>query len=107
MGSPSKQEINASIQALYTDSRTWATMAGQLEGMERVARGLSLSAFEFSGFGHMVGLDGLYNELQEKVATLLKQGGANFDAIAGALRTAADSYARDEEKAVHRNAKIY
>ncbi|MEE6257196.1 hypothetical protein [Plantactinospora sonchi] len=107
MGNPGKEQIRASIQALYTDSRAWGNMAEQLEGMERVARGLALGAFEFSGFAHMIGLDSLYNELQEKMADLLKQGSANFDAIAGALRTAADNYARDEERAVHRHAKIY
>jgi hypothetical protein len=49
----------------------------------------------------------VYNNLQERMASLLKEGSANFDSIAGALRTAADGYARDEEKAVHRMKKIY
>lgn len=107
MTSPTGDEVRASIEALRQDAAVWSGMAAELESVGGVARGLTLSAFDFSGLGHLAGLDEIYNELQERVVGLLGQGSANFDGIAGALRQAADGYERDEENAVHRLKNVY
>jgi hypothetical protein len=107
MTNPTPEQVEASIEALYTDAGTWAIMAGQLEQMSQVARGLTLGTFDFSGLAHLTGMDQTYSQLQERVTSLLQQGSATFDNISGALRTSADGYARDEESALHRMKKIY
>ena len=107
MTTPTGDEVEASIQALHRDAGVWSGMATQLDAFGQVARGLSLSSFEFSGLGHLAGLDEIYASLQERVVTLLDQGSTNFDDIAGALHTSADEYDQDERNAVHRLKNVY
>jgi hypothetical protein len=106
MGNPKDDRLSASIGALYAESRTWADIAERLDQMSQVARGLTLSAFEFSAFAHNIGLDGLYNTLQELIASRLQQGSTNCDNIAEALRRSAAGYQADEERASYRIKKI-
>lgn len=107
MGDPSSDEVFAATQAMKADAGVWGGMAGQLDAAAQVARGLSLSAFEFSGLGHLAGLDDKYAELQHRVATMLGEGGVTFDNIAAALKKSADDYDRDEQNAVHRMKNVY
>lgn len=107
MTTPTGEEVQASIEALRRDARVWSELAAEVDAARQVARGLTLSAFEFSGLGHLAGLDSSYNDLQQRMVDLLQQGSANFDRVAGALRQAADAYERDEENAVHRLQNIY
>ena len=107
MTTPTGDEVEASIQALHRDAGVWAGMATQLDSFGQVARGLSLSSFEFSGLGHLAGLDDIYAQLQERVISLLDQGSSNFDNIATALHKSADDYDRDERNAVHRMKNVY
>lgn len=107
MTSPTGDELQASVQALHQDAGVWSGMATQLDSFVQTARGLSLSSFEFSGLGHLAGLDEIYATLQERVVSLLGEGSRNFDAIATALHTSADDYDRDERNAVHRLKNVY
>lgn len=107
MTAPTGDEIQASIDALRQDARVWSDMAAEMDTALGAARGLTLSAFEFSGLGHLVGLDRVYDALQQRVVDLLRQGSGNFDSVADALRQAADAYERDEENAVHRLHNVY
>lgn len=107
MTTPTSGEVRASIEALRQDARVWSGMAAEVDAIGQVARGLTLSPFEFSGLGHLAGLDEIYRALQQRVVDLLHQGSANFDNVSGALRQAADAYERDEENAVHRLRNVY
>jgi hypothetical protein len=107
MTTPTGDEVEASIQALHQDAGVWSGMATELDSMGQAARGLTLSAFEFSGLGHLAGLDEIYAQLQARVASLLDQGSTNFDNIAVALHKSADDYDRDERDAVHRLKNVY
>lgn len=107
MSNPSSDEVYAATAAMRADAGVWAGMAGQLDSAAQVARGLTLSAFEFSGVGHLAGLDEVYAELQNRVAHLLRHGGAIFDDIADALKKSADDYERDEHDTVHRMKNVY
>jgi hypothetical protein len=105
--SPTGDEVHASIGALHADAGVWSGMATRLDSFGQAARGLSLSSYEFSGLGHLAGLDQIYTALQERVVSLLDQGSRNFDGIASALHAAADDYDRDERDAVHRLKSVY
>src|SRR5690349_7631092 len=107
MTTPTGDEVEASIQALHQDAGAWSDMATQLDSFGQVARGLTLSSFEFSGLGHLAGLDAIYAQLQERVVSLLDQGSTNFDNVAVALHKSADDYDRDERNAVHRLKNVY
>ena len=107
MSTPTGDEVRASIQALHQDAGVWSGMATELESVARVARGLTLSSFEFSGLGHLAGLDEIYTQLQDRVVNLLDQGRTNLDNIAGALHKSADDYDRDEHNAVHRLKNVH
>lgn len=107
MENPSKDQIDASIDAVYSEARTWIEMSQQFDEMRQVARSLALGAYDFSSLGHLIGLDDIYNDLQDRMTSLLHQGSTNFDNIANALRFAADNYAREEQETVHRMNNIY
>jgi hypothetical protein len=107
VGNPSSDEVYTATAALRTDAGVWAGMAGQLDTTAQVARGLTLSTFEFSGLGHLAGLDQVYAQLQTRIAAVLGQGSATFDTIADALKKSADDYDRDEQNAAHRLKNIY
>jgi hypothetical protein len=104
---PTGDEVQASIEALHQDAGVWSEMAGQLDTFGQVARGLTLSSFEFSGLGHLAGLDAVYAQLQQRMVALLAQGSTNFDNVAAALHTSADAYEQDERNAVHRLKNVY
>lgn len=107
MTTPTGEQVTASIQALRTDAARWTELCGELRTVAGTAAGLGLSSFHFSGLGHLLGIDSLYTEIQQRIVTLLNQGADNFDNIGGALRTAADGYEQDEQNAVHRMRNIY
>lgn len=71
------------------------------------AAALDLASFQLSWAASLVGLTDTYHEIQQKVATLLREGEANFDGIGDALQTAADGYERDERDAVHRATNVW
>lgn len=107
MTAPSDEQITVAIDALHADAAKWIAMADELQAAAANAAGLGLGPFQFSGLGHLLGIDKIYADLQETIVTLLKQGSSNFENVAAALRTAADGYSRDEQAAVHRMKNIY
>ncbi|MBM2620767.1 hypothetical protein JIG36_35235 [Actinoplanes sp. LDG1-06] len=107
MGNPTSEEVYAATGGMRADAGVWGGMAGQLDTAAQVARGLTLSAFEFSGLGHLAGLDDKYAELQNRVATMLSSGAVTFDGISDALKKSADDYDRDEQNTVHRMKNVY
>jgi hypothetical protein len=104
---PSGEQIAAAIDALRMDAGEWVEMADQMEAAANAAAGLGLGTFHFSGLGHLLGIDEIYQDLQETIITLLKQGSVNLDNVAAALKTAADSYEQEDQDAVHRLRNIY
>lgn len=107
MTNPTGEQVTAAIGALRKDAAKWIDMADQMDAAAQAAAGLGLSARHFTGLGHLMGLDTLYTEVQDTIVTLLRQGSANFDAVAAALKMAADGYEQDEVAAVHRMRNIY
>ncbi|GAA2535886.1 hypothetical protein [Winogradskya humida] len=107
MTQPSDDQVEASIHALTAEGGVWSGMATEVDAMAAVARSLTLNAFHFSGVGHLAGIEDVYRDLQERIATLLQQAADNFDNTAGALTKAADDYQRDEDNTVHRMKNVY
>ena len=104
---PSEQKIKASIAALRQDAAMWDSSADQLRQAAAVAARLELAALHFSYIGDKVGMVAMYRELQDRLFRLLNEGGAAFDSLASALRSAADGYEQDEINGVHRMKNIY
>ncbi|MFI7540158.1 hypothetical protein [Actinoplanes sp. NPDC049599] len=104
---PTDQQIQAAVQALRKDADTWAAGSDKLVDAAAVAARLELSALHFSYIADQLGLTEVYQQLQQRLATLLNEGAANFTALSGALRDAADGYEQDEINAVHRLTGIY
>lgn len=107
MSHPTNGEISAATDAIRADAAVWSRSAGEMDEMAETARGLSLSAFEFSGLAHLAGMEQVYTALQQRVALLLKQGADTFDEISNALRKSADDYDRDDEMNAHRIKNVY
>ncbi|MGW4946366.1 hypothetical protein ACWEOZ_32830 [Actinoplanes sp. NPDC004185] len=104
---PTEQQIQAAIQALRKDAATWAAGKDKLVDAAAVAARLELSALHFSYLGDQFGLSEVYQQLQQRLYTLLNEGAANFLALSAALSDAADGYEQDEINAVHRLTGIY
>jgi len=104
---PTEQQIQAAIQALREDAATWAAGKDKLVDAAAVAARLELSALHFSYIADQLGLAEVYQQLQQRLYTLLNEGAANFLALSTALNDAADGYERDEINAVHRMTGIY
>jgi predicted DNA repair protein MutK len=85
VGNPTSDEVFAATDAIRADASVWSQMAEQLDDAAQVAASLSLTAFHFSFVGHLVGMDDMYADLQQRVASLLTQGATTFDEIATAL----------------------
>jgi hypothetical protein len=107
MTTPTGEQVEVAIQALRDDAHRWLDMGDQLRAAASAGEGLDLNAFHFSGLGHLLGVDEMYRQVQQTIVTLLRQGAANFDDVAGALRDAADGYEQDEYDTVHRMRNIY
>ena len=104
---PTEQQIQASIQALRKDAATWAAGKDKLVDAAAVAARLELSALHFSYIADQLGTAEVYQQLQQRLYTLLNEGAANFLALSTALNDAADGYEQDEINAVHRMTGIY
>lgn len=104
---PTEQQIQAAIQTLRRDAGIWAAGKDTLVDAAAVAARLELSALHFSHIGDQFGLAAVYQQLQQRLYTLLNEGAANFLALSTALNDAADGYERDEINAVHRITGIY
>jgi hypothetical protein len=104
---PTEQQIKAAIQTLRKDADTWAAGKDNLVDAAAVAARLELSALHFSYIADQLGLAEVYQQLQQRLYTLLNEGAANFLALSTALRDAADGYEQDEINAVHRMTGIY
>jgi len=104
---PSKEQIEAAIDALRQGGLKWEQHADGMQGASAAARALNLGPFELSALASLTGLAETYGLLQEKLVMLLQQGSVNFDAIGGAIKAAANGYEEDERDAVHRARGIY
>ncbi|MEV1112723.1 hypothetical protein AB0I95_29350 [Micromonospora sp. NPDC049751] len=107
MATPSKEELEVAIEALRQGGMTWQQNAEVMQAASSAVTAQSLGSFELSAHASITGLVETYGLLQEKVATLLRQGADNFEAIGAALKTAADGYEQDEIDEVHRQRGIY
>lgn len=107
MTAPTKEQVEVAVQALRDDAQRWLDMADTMRSAASAGARLDLNAFHFSVLGHLLGIDSLYNQVQQTIVTLLGQGASNFESVAGALKAAADGYEEDERDAVHRMKNIY
>jgi hypothetical protein len=104
---PTKDQIQAAVDAFRVDAQMWQSMGDELREAARVAFRLDLGNLQFSYLGEMAGLTEAYSDIQSALVGLLNDGGQAFDDIAAALRKAADGYEEDERNAVHRFRGIY
>jgi len=107
MPPPTDQQIQAAIHALREEGDRWAVGSDALLDAAGVAARLELSALHFSYLADQLGLTEVYQQLQQRLCTLLNEGAANFTALSAALKDAADGYEQDENNAVHRMTGIY
>jgi hypothetical protein len=107
MTQPTPQQVAAAIGTLRADATMWQEMAGTMREAAGTADRLDLTKLHFSKLGDMIGIVALYRDIQDRMAQLMREGGANFDVIATALQTAAAGYEKDEQDTVHRMRNIY
>jgi hypothetical protein len=105
--SPTPEQISAATDRLRADATMWRGMAATAELARAAGAGLGLSEPQLSWASRPSGLLDTYREAQRKVLWLLDEAVRNFDAVGGALDTAADGYEADERNAVHRMADVY
>lgn len=96
---PTRDEVAVAVAALRTDARMWLDMADEVRAAARIGERLDLTALHFSYLGDKAGLTETYREVQDTLVRLLNEGGSAFDALAGALRAAADGYEDDDRNA--------
>jgi hypothetical protein len=107
MTQPDGRQVEAAIHALRGEAALWDDLANQVLAMSGTAANLTLTSFDFSGLGHLAGVDTLYTDLQQRITDLLTQAMHNFVSTALALDNAAEGYERDEQNAVHRMRDVY
>lgn len=99
---PPPGQVTAAVTALNGEAAMWRGAAGTMRGAQSSADGLVLDEGALSWAARPTGLLVTYAMVREKAARLLGEGAATFDALAGALSTAAAEYQKDENDAVHR-----
>jgi hypothetical protein len=102
MTQPTKAQTVVAIGALRADAGVWAAMAAEVSLLAEATAGLVMSETEFSTGADLIGVTDKYNELQQKVTGLLKEGTVVLQGIAVALTAAADVYQREEDAGVVR-----
>lgn len=93
-GSGRGPDVAVALQALEVDATRWTAAARDLRGAAEVAAGQVLAEEAFSFAGREVAAT--YEALRGRTAALLREGAANFDAVATALRDSARAYAAQE-----------
>lgn len=107
MPPPSGEQITVALEAMRSDAAVWDNAADGLTEAARVAARLDLSALHFSYLGDVVGLTGVYRELQDKLCRLLTEGAHNLSGLAQALRSAANGYEEEEQENIHHIRDVY
>lgn len=102
---PPSGELYVALEALRRDAAAWTARADALRQAAALGRTLNLTPLHFSYIGDVVGLTETYGNLQDRLTRLLDQGAANFDAMASALRAAADEYQQTDELSSRRLAR--
>ena len=90
---PDPQQVQAAMEAMRAAAQ--------------VADRLDLGRLQFSLIADELGMTDLYQQVQERLGQLIRQGADTFEATAGALNTAAAGYDADERASVHRMKNIY
>jgi hypothetical protein len=102
---PTQKQITVALDALEADAVMWTEAAAALHDAAAIADSLQVDSAAFSFAGQKVAAS--YWNVRLKIARLTNAGADNFDSIAAALRTSAETYRAEEEAGVHRMRNVY
>jgi hypothetical protein len=91
--------VKAAIEALRHDVDVWDRVSRVTDGAGQEARGLTLTEHDLSWAAHYTALQGTYDEIQQKVATLLSEATTVFTGLSTALDKVADAYQLSDARA--------
>jgi hypothetical protein len=91
--------VKAAIEALRHDVDVWDGVSRVTDVAGQDARGLTLTENDLSWAGNYTALQGTYDEIQLKVATLLGEATTVFTGLSTALDKVADAYQLSDTKA--------
>jgi hypothetical protein len=89
-------DLKTAVAALRSDADVWDGAAKDLNGPQQAIGTLGLTGRDVSMYGVDKGIDKTYAGAQAALENMLQQAAQNFDALAGALRHAADLYDHTE-----------
>ncbi|MGH3435040.1 MAG: hypothetical protein ACRDRN_01070 [Sciscionella sp.] len=98
MAPPTQKEIHVALSAIRSDARKWEGAAEVADTAGASARGIQLNAAQFSYFADKAGITQTYEQLQDKVVTLLNHASKNFAKISHTLEKCARDYEENEKK---------
>ena len=101
MAPPTHGEVTVACDALRSDAKKWTAASDEMSAAAGSAQNLVLGRDQFGYAAETHGLVASYTTLQNRIATLLQGADAEFDKIAGALKTAADTYEREDAEGAH------
>jgi hypothetical protein len=99
---PPPDEVKVAAEALRKDAGEWDRWSRDLDQAAVVAGGLPLTTREMSLLSDLVGLPALYTEIQHLAERRAHAGASAFQAVANALRSAANHYDQADANAVSR-----
>jgi hypothetical protein len=98
---PTPEEVKVACKALRSDATKWSTASDEMSAAQGSVQNLVLDRAQFGHAADNRGLVSSYKTLQDRIATLLTGADAEFDKMAAALRTAADTYEREDAEGAH------
>ncbi|MEJ3742795.1 type VII secretion target [Actinomycetes bacterium KLBMP 9797] len=104
MTQPTPREVSVATDALRTEAAQWDDQSLAIAAVATKVGGLALNRIEAGLFQLLVGP---YNELVTAVRSRCQEGQAAMTEIATTLRSAADTYQREDENNAHRIHHLY
>jgi hypothetical protein len=89
-------------QQLIIAAGTWQDAASDLTGAQSTANGITVTTNDASIIATMVDFTGRYDEIRDRVATLLGEGAAAVAKVDDTLRSIEKQYRLDDEGALRR-----
>ena len=98
---PPHNEVVVACNALRSDAKKWTTASDEMAASASAAENLVLGRDQFGYAAETHGLVTSYKTLQQRIAHLLTGADAEFDKIAAALKSSADTYEREDAEGAH------
>ncbi|MEJ2859010.1 MULTISPECIES: type VII secretion target [unclassified Saccharothrix] len=99
-------DLSVALDAMRSDATAWETAADRLDAPSAAIGGLALTGADLSLWAVDRGLDRTYEEARTALDDMLGQAARAFRDLGAALRSAADTYEREEEANLHTLNKI-